>query len=184
MRETREKLCGVFLGQENRMAIFSRSAGNRHERRIQVMQTQVNALEAQIADKNSEIALLEQRVNNEVRFPWLKEIEEYKRTNKEPRVPFFSFGKTRRMAEEKLKEYEGGINAINEKYQNNPLAKKLTTLQTEVAKLQEQCHHDYGRWRRVSDDFEISVCRGCYHERRAYTEEEGAGAGDTGAYSH
>jgi len=104
---------------------------------------------------------IRQQKEKEVEIPFQREIEEYLRLNKKPRVPFFSFGEARRKAKEEVKRYEEGIKAIQAKYQNHPLIQ-------EWAKLQEQCPHDYGLWQEIDGPSEMRTCSICYHKQHRW----------------
>jgi hypothetical protein len=81
--------------------------------------------------------------------------------HQKPRVPFFSFGETRRRAKEEVKRYEEGLKAIQEKYQNHPLIQEWT-------KLQAQCPHNYSQWTEIDGPSEMRTCSVCGHKQHRW----------------
>ena len=108
---------------------------------------------------------IRQKKKNEVDIPYQREIGEYQKTYTKPRVPFFSFGETRRKAKEEVKRYEEGLKAIQEKYQNHPLIQAWT-------KLQEQCQHNYSQWQEIDGPSEMRTCSICYHKQHRWNFSE------------
>lgn len=72
---------------------------------------------------------MRQRKKDEVDIPHQREITGYLKLNKHPKLSLFSFGEKRRNAEEEIRKYNGGLEAIDRKYQSHPLAQEWAKLQ-------------------------------------------------------